>query len=79
MGRGMVGGECNCELPRTPLLETVRKASDALAAQHCKPPKRGFSVHLALRIPFKFTIGALLVPLFGQFLEEVFSEVRWEE
>ncbi len=39
-------------------------------------PKRHFSVHFAFRIPTKSTLGALLVPLFGQFLEAEFSEVR---
>jgi hypothetical protein len=41
----------------------------------CGTTKRHFSVHFAFRIPTKSTLGALLVPLFGQFLEEVFSEV----
>jgi hypothetical protein len=31
-----------------------------------------------LRIPAKFTVGALFESLFGQFLEGVFSEVRYE-
>jgi hypothetical protein len=30
-------------------------------------PKRHFSVHFAFRIPTKSTLGAWLVPLFGQF------------
>src|SRR5215207_2929501 len=47
--------------------ETVRKAWDAPAAWPCGSPQRGFSVHFVLRIPAKSTIGALLVPLFGQF------------
>ncbi len=34
-------------------------------------PKRHFSVHFAFRIPTKSTLGALLVPLFGQFLEKL--------
>jgi hypothetical protein len=34
-------------------------------------PKRHFSVQFAFRIPTKSTIGALLVPLFGQFHETV--------
>src|SRR5215213_4707370 len=38
--------------------------------------KEGVLVHFALRIPAKSTLGALLVPLFGQSLEEGFSEVR---
>jgi hypothetical protein len=39
-------------------------------------PKRHFPVHFAFRIPTKCTLGALLVPLFGQFLEAEFSEVQ---
>jgi hypothetical protein len=38
--------------------------------------KGGFSVYFTLRIPAKSTIGALLEPLFGQFLEGRFSEVQ---
>jgi hypothetical protein len=33
-------------------------------------PKRHFWVHFAFRIPTKSTLGALLVPLFGQFRKE---------
>ncbi len=32
--------------------------------------------HFFPRIPAKFTLGALLVPLFGQFLKEEFCELR---
>jgi hypothetical protein len=31
------------------------------------PPKRSYSAYIALRIPAKPALGALLVPLFGQF------------
>jgi hypothetical protein len=48
--------------------ETVRKAPDPHAAWPCGAPKRGFWVQFALRIPANSTIGALLVPLFGQSL-----------
>jgi hypothetical protein len=34
-------------------------------------PKRHFWVHFAFRIPTKSTLGALLVPLFGQFRDGV--------
>jgi hypothetical protein len=37
----------------------------------CGPPKRAFSVRFSLRIPAKFTVGALLAALFGQFPSEV--------
>jgi hypothetical protein len=48
--------------------ETVRKASEALAALPWRTPKRSCWVHFGLRIPAIFTVGAFLVPLFGQFL-----------
>src|SRR5215207_4878058 len=50
--------------------ETVRKASEALAALPWRTPKRSCWVHFGLRIPAIFTVGAFLVPLFGQFLME---------
>lgn len=38
--------------------------------------KRSFSAYFTPCIPTEFTFGALLVPLFGQFLEGVFPETR---
>jgi hypothetical protein len=40
-------------------------------------PKRYLSAHLTLRLPAKFALGALLEPLFGQFLEDAFSETQF--
>jgi hypothetical protein len=39
-------------------------------------PKRHFSVHFAFRIPTKSTLGALLVPLFGQFQYGILGSSR---
>jgi hypothetical protein len=39
-----------------------------------RAPKRDLSSHLTLRIPAKFALGALLKPLFGQFLEKLFGK-----
>jgi hypothetical protein len=59
------------ELPRTSSSETVRKASDASMAWPYSPPRRHFWAHFALRIPPKSTLGVVLIPLFGQFLQAV--------
>jgi hypothetical protein len=56
--------------------DTVRKVSHAPMAQPYGPLRRLFSAHFALLIAVKSTLGALLTPLFGQFLEGAFSEVR---
>ena len=39
-------------------------------------PKKPFLADFVSRMSAKFAVGALLVPLFGQFLEWAFSEVR---
>jgi hypothetical protein len=44
-------------------------------AQPYGPLRRLFSAHFALLIAVKSTLGALLAPLFGQFLEGAFSEL----
>src|SRR5215217_3053682 len=41
-----------------------------------KGAERFLLAHFVLRIAAKFMLGALLKPLFGQFLEGAFSEVR---
>jgi hypothetical protein len=48
-------------------------------AQPYGPLRRLFSAHFALLIAVKSTLGALLAPLFGQFLEGEFSEVRMQD
>jgi hypothetical protein len=48
-------------------VETVRKVPNSPAAWSSGTPKRGLSVHFFLRILAKATLGAFLVPLFGQF------------
>src|ERR671932_2387603 len=62
-------------LRRISLPETVRKVSDVLVALPFGPPRCSFLTHFVLRMPAKSKLGALLVPLFGQFLEVTFSEV----
>jgi hypothetical protein len=42
--------------------ETVRKVSETLPAEPNGPPGSGFSVHFALRIAAKSSLGLLLVP-----------------
>src|ERR687898_1836685 len=42
--------------------ETVRKVSEALPAEPNGSPRSGFSVHFALRIAAKSSLGLLLVP-----------------
>ena len=59
---------CRYGSSRSRKSETVRKASEVLTAEPCGPPRRGFSAHFILRLLAKSTLGALLVPLFGQFL-----------
>ena len=56
--------------------ETVRKVSDMAATWPVEPTKRCFSARFGLGIPTKSTLAALLVPLFGQFLEGEFCELR---
>jgi hypothetical protein len=56
--------------------ETVRKVSEAPAAWPYVSPENSFSAHFALRIPAKFTVGALLQSLFRQFQELDFSHSR---
>jgi hypothetical protein len=46
------------ELPR----ETVLKVSETLPAEPNGSPRSGFSVHFALRIAAKSSLGPLLVP-----------------
>jgi hypothetical protein len=41
-----------------------------------RAPKSSLLAHFVIRMPAKFTVGALLDPLFGQSLEGAFSEVR---
>jgi hypothetical protein len=48
--------------------ETVRKGSKGPAAYSPTDHPRA---HFFLRIPANFTLGALLVPLFGQFLRGI--------
>jgi len=42
--------------------ETVRKVSETLPAEPNGSPRSGFSVHFALRIAAKSSLGPLLVP-----------------
>jgi hypothetical protein len=52
--------------------ETVRKGSKEHAAWPHRDPKAPF----VLRIPAKFVLGAVLIPLFGQFLEMDYEGIK---
>ena len=55
------------KLPR----ETVRKVSETLPAEPNGSPRSGFSVHFALRIAAKSSLGLLLVPFSDSLRETV--------
>src|SRR5919202_4376785 len=64
------------EVPRIHLLETVRKGLREVCEVTLRAAERYFSAHLRHCLPAKYSVGALLATLFGQFLEGEFSEVH---
>ena len=56
-------------------LETVLKVSETLPAEPKGSPRSGFSVHFALRIAAKSSLGLLLVP-FSDSLSRQLGEQR---
>jgi hypothetical protein len=65
--------------PETPFLYSpycLEKLSEKGRKGLQRSPTEHPRAHFFLRIPAKSTLGALLVPLFGLFLEAEFSEVR---
>src|SRR5215217_3628202 len=68
-----------CMLPRTSEnspSETVRKGSEEPEVYPYGAPERYFSTHFGLPTPPQSTLRVLFVPLFGQFLEREFYELR---
>jgi hypothetical protein len=55
-------------LLRMPLPETVRKVSEVPVEKPCRVPRSPFLADFVLLMPANFTVGALLIPLFGQSL-----------
>jgi hypothetical protein len=47
--------------------ETVRKVSEVPVEKPCRVPRSSFLADFVLLMPASFTVGALLIPLFGQF------------
>jgi hypothetical protein len=47
--------------------ETVRKVSEVPVEKPCRVPRSSFLADFVLLMPANFTVGALLIPLFGQF------------